>query len=111
MQIDEYSPIPLGISLLSGYFDSDLQLIYTQEADQTTKMVISGNTALREFELENKATEKPYNVKLDQLDIILTDIDLSGQKPAQIALELAGASLVQPAKDRTNTKFSKTRYK
>ena len=98
MQIDEYSPIPLGISLLSGYFDSDLQLIYTQEADQTTKMVMSGNTSLREFELENKATEKPYNVKFDQLDVMLTDIDLSGQKPAQITLELAGASLVPPEK-------------
>ncbi len=98
MQIDEYSPIPLGISLLSGYFDSDLQLTYTQEADQTTKMVMSGNTSLREFELENKATEKPYNVKFDQLDVMLTDIDLSGQKPAQIALELAGASLVHPEK-------------
>jgi hypothetical protein len=96
MQIDEYSPIPLGISLLSGYFDSNLQLMYTQEADQTTKMVISGNTSLREFELENKATEKPYNIKFDQLNIMLTDVDLSGQKPAQIALELAGASLVHP---------------
>ena len=96
MQIDEYSPIPLGISLLSGYFDSDLQLIYTQEADQTTKMVMSGTTSIREFELENKATEEPYNVKFDQLDVMLTDIDLSGQKPAQITLELAGTSLMQP---------------
>ena len=98
MQIDEYSPIPLGISLLSGYFDSDLQLIYTQEDDQTTKMVMSGTTSLREFELENKATKKPYNVKFDQLDVMLTDIDLSGQKPAQITLELAGTSLVQREK-------------
>lgn len=96
MKLDEYSPIPLGISLISGYFDSDIQLIYTQESDHTTRMMISGSSSLREFELENKATEKPYNIKFDQLDVMLTEIDLSGQKPAQIVLELAGTSLMQP---------------
>ncbi|TFH08866.1 MAG: DUF748 domain-containing protein, partial [Nitrosomonadales bacterium] len=95
-QIDEYSPIPLGIRLLSGYFDSDLQLTYTQEADQSTRMVLSGHTSLRKFELENKIVEAPYNVKFDQLDVMLSEIDLSGQKPAQVALVLAGAVLVQP---------------
>ena len=107
IQIDEYSPVPLGIRLLSGFFDSNLQLVYTQEADQTTKMVISGNTSLREFELENKATEKPYNIKFDQLDVKLTDIDLSGQKPAQVTLGLAGASLVQPEKTEPILSFLK----
>jgi flagellar motor protein MotB len=107
IQIDEYSPVQLGIRLLSGFFDSNLQLVYTQEADQTTKMVISGNTSLREFELENKATEKPYNIKFDQLDVKLTDIDLSGQKPAQITLGLAGASLVQPEKTEPILSFVK----
>ena len=96
MQIDEYSPVPLGISLISGFFDSDLQLIYTQDSDQTISMMLSGHSSLREFELENRTTEKPYNIKLDQLDIGLTDIDLSGKQPAQVMLEIAGASLAHP---------------
>ncbi len=95
MQIDEYLPLPVGISLLSGYFDSDLQLIYTQEADQTAKMVLSGHTSLRKFELENRIMEAPYNVEFDQLDVMLSEIDLSGQTPVQVALVLAGAVLVQ----------------
>jgi hypothetical protein len=97
-RIDEYSPIPLGISLLSGYLDSDLQLTYTQEADQSTRMVLSGHTSLRKFELENRIMEAPYNVEFDQLDVMLSEIDLSGsgQTPAQVALVLIGAVLVQP---------------
>lgn len=98
MRIDEYSPIPLGISLLSGYLDSDLQLTYTQEADQSAKMILSGHTSIRKFELENRIMEAPYNVKFDQLDVMLPEIDLSGQTPAQIALELVGAVLLQPDK-------------
>ena len=47
-------------------------------------------------QLENKIMEAPYNVKFDQLDVMLSEIDLSGQKPAQVALVLAGAVLVQP---------------
>ena len=39
-RIDKYSPIPIGISLVSGYFDSDVRLTYTQEADQATRMVL-----------------------------------------------------------------------
>jgi uncharacterized protein DUF748 len=95
MQIDEYFPLPTGLSLQSGYFDSDLQLIYTQEADQTTKMVLSGNTTLRKFELANRIMEAPYDVEFDQLDVMLSEIDLSGQEPVQVALVLAGAVLVQ----------------
>jgi Domain of Unknown Function (DUF748) len=95
MQIDEYFPLPTGLSLQSGYFDSDLQLIYTQEADQTTKMVLSGNTTLRKFKLANRIMEAPYDVEFDQLDVMLSEIDLSGQEPAQVALVLAGAVLVQ----------------
>lgn len=96
MRIDEYSPIPLGISLLSGYLDSELRLTYTQEADQTTRMVLSGHTSLRNFELENRIMEAPYNVEFDQLDVMLSEIDLSGQTPAKVSLVLAGAVLVQP---------------
>lgn len=98
MQMKEYSPVPIGINLLSGYFDSNLQLIYTQEADQKTKMLLSGNTSLRKFKFENKTTKEPYNINFEQLDVMLIDIDLSGQKPAELVMELAGASLMHPEK-------------
>ncbi len=96
--IDEYSPIPLGISLLSGYFDSDLQLTFTQETGESSSIVLSGHASLRKFEIENRIMEAPYNVKFDQLDVMLNEIDLSGQTPAQLALVLAGAMLMQPDK-------------
>ena len=97
-RIDEYSPIPLGISLLSGYFDSDLQLSFTQETGKSSSIVLSGRTSLRKFEIENRIMEAPYNVKFDQLDVMLTEVELSGKKPAQVALVLTGAVLVQPGK-------------
>ncbi len=96
--IDEYSPIPHGISLLSGYFDSDLQLTFTQETGESSSIVLSGHASLRKFEIENRIMEAPYNVKFDQLDVMLNEIDLSGQTPAQVALVLAGAMLMQPDK-------------
>ena len=99
MQMKEYSPVPIGINLLSGYVDSNLQLIYTQEADQKTKMVLSGNTSLRKFKLENKATKEPYNINFEQLDVMLIDVDLSGKKSAELVMELVGASLVHPGKE------------
>ncbi|MEO7320050.1 MAG: DUF748 domain-containing protein, partial [Nitrosospira sp.] len=39
-RIDEYSPIPVGISLLSGHFDSDLLLTFTQEDGESPKAVL-----------------------------------------------------------------------
>ena len=59
---------------------------------------MSGHTSLRKIELENRIMEAPYNVELDQLDVMLSEIDLSGQTPAQVALVMAGAVLVQPDK-------------
>ena len=106
-RIDEYSPIPLGISLLSGYFDSDLQLIFSQETGESSSIVLSGHTSLREFEIENRIMEAPYNVKFDQLDVMLNEIDLSGQKPAQLTLVLSGAVLTQPDKTEPILSLSK----
>ena len=98
MQMKEYWPVPMGINLLSGYFDSNLQLIYTQEADKEAKMVLSGNTSLRGFKFENKTIKEPYGINFEQLDVMLIDVDLSGEKSAELVMELVGASLVHPGK-------------
>ena len=94
-RIDEYLPIPVGINLLSGYFETDLLLAFTQETGKSPSMVLSGSVSLRELELENKAVETPYTAKLDRLDIKLTEINLSVQKPSRAALTLAGTTLVR----------------
>ncbi len=68
VRIDEYSPVPLGISLVSGYFDSDLLLTFTQIDGQAPNMVLTGQAALRKFEIENRSVEVPYTAKLAQLE-------------------------------------------
>lgn len=106
-RIDEYSPIPIGISLLSGYFETDLLLTFTQEADKSPSMVLSGSVSLRKLELENKAVETPYTAKLDQLDIKLTEINLNGQKPSHAALVLADTALVRKGESEPVLSLSK----
>ncbi len=110
MRIDEYSPIPLGISLLSGYLDSELRLTNTQEADQTTRMVLSGHTSLRNFELENRIMEAPYNVELDQLDVMLSEIDLSWTDTGKSLAGASRSSVGATGQYRTYIEPSKTEY-
>ncbi|KIO48816.1 DUF748 domain-containing protein [Nitrosospira sp. NpAV] len=94
-RIDEYSPIPVGISLLSGRFDSDLLLTFSQVDGEPPSMVLAGNAALRKFEIENQAVEAPYAAKFDRLDVKLTEINLNGQKPSLAGLVLADAAMIR----------------
>ena len=94
-RIDEYSPIPVGISLLSGHFDSDLLLTFTQVDGESPKMVLTGTAALRKLEIENHAVEVPYAAKFDRLDVKLTEINLNGQKPSHAGLALSDAAVVR----------------
>jgi uncharacterized protein involved in outer membrane biogenesis len=95
MRIDEYSPVPLGISLASGYFDSDLLLTFTQVDGQAPNMVLTGSAALRKLEIENRAVEVPYTAQLGQLDLELTEINLNGAKPSHVELALAEVALIR----------------
>jgi hypothetical protein len=94
-RIDEYSPIPVGINLHSGRFDSDLSLTFAQADGEPPRMILTGSTALRELEVENQAVEAPYTAKFDRLDVKLTEVNLSGRKPSRAALTLSGLSLVR----------------
>ncbi|MEO7558697.1 MAG: DUF748 domain-containing protein [Nitrosospira sp.] len=94
-RIDEYSPIPVGISLLSGRFDSDLLLTFSQVDGEPPSMVLTGNAALRKFEIENQTVEVPYTAKFDRLDVKLTEINLNGQKPSLAGLVLADAAMIR----------------
>ncbi len=94
-RIDEYSPIPVGISLLSGRFDSDLLLTFTQADGESPRMVLTGTAALRKLVIENHAVEVPYAAKFDRLDIKLSEINLNGQKPSHAGLVLADAAVAR----------------
>jgi hypothetical protein len=94
-RIDEYSPIPVGIGLLSGYFDSDLLLTFTQVAGESPSMILTGRTTLRKLEIKNEAVEMPYTAKFDRLDVILTEINLNGQKPSHAGLVLTDAAVLR----------------
>ena len=94
-RIDEYSPIPVGISLLSGRFDSDLLLTFTQVDGESPNAVLTGHAALRKLEIQNQAVEVPYIAKFDRLDLKLAEINLSGQKPSHAELILADVGVVR----------------
>ena len=94
-RVDEYSPIPVGIKLVSGFFDAKLLLTFTQIPGEPANLVLTGHTALRKLEVENQATEVPYTAKLGQLDIDLTEINLNGAKPSQGGLILTEATVAR----------------
>jgi uncharacterized protein involved in outer membrane biogenesis len=94
-RIDEYSPIPVGIRLRSGRFDSDLSLVFTQVDGEPPSMALTGTTALRELQVENRAVEVPYTAKFDRLDVKLAEVNLSDQKPSRAGLTLSNLALVR----------------
>lgn len=94
-RIDEYSPVPTGIRLLSGYFDSDLLLTFSQVEGESPSMVLTGRTALKQLEVENRGVEAPYKAKLDRLDVALTEINLNGTKRSRAAVTLSEAAVTK----------------
>ncbi|HEV7930322.1 MAG TPA: DUF748 domain-containing protein, partial [Nitrosospira sp.] len=94
-RLDEYSPIPVGVKLNSGFFDSKLLLTFNQIPGQPPNLVLTGRAALRKLEIENRATEVPYSAKLGQLDVELTEVNLNGVKPSQGALVLTEAAVAR----------------
>ncbi|HEX8874019.1 MAG TPA: DUF748 domain-containing protein [Nitrosospira sp.] len=94
-RIDQYSPIPVGISLHSGYLDSNLLLTFTQIDGEAPEIVLTGRTALRKLQVENHAVETPYTAKLDQFDVSLIEINLNGSKPSHVGLAMNEAAIAR----------------
>ena len=92
-RVDQYSPIPVGIKLLTGKLDTDLNLLFVQKKDTPSSIELSGRAMLRKLSVENHSVETPYVVKFDQLDIGLPAIDPTFNKPVQTALTLTGLTL------------------
>ncbi|SFU62146.1 DUF748 domain-containing protein [Nitrosospira multiformis] len=87
-RIDEYSPIPVDIHLLSGYFDSELLLTFTQVDGQSPALVLTGNAALKKLKVENHSVEAPYAATLGEFNVQLTEINLNAVKPSRVAVVL-----------------------
>lgn len=94
-RLDEYSPIPVGVKLNSGFFDSKLLLTFNQTPGQPPNLVLAGRAALRKLEIENRVTDIPYSAKLGQLDVELAEVNLNGVKPSRGALVLAEATVAR----------------
>lgn len=93
--IDEYSPIPIGLRLLSGSFDSDLSLVFSQLANEAPSVRLSGRVALKELLVENRAVKAPHQVTLKRFDVLLQEAVLTEAKPIHAAMMLADMALTR----------------
>ncbi len=94
-RIEQYSPIPVGISLHSGYLDSNLLLTFAQADGEAPKIILTGRAALRKLRIENHAVETPYTAKLDQFDVSSMEINLNGSKPSHVGLAMTEAVIAR----------------
>lgn len=94
-QFDQYAPLPEGIKLLSGHFDSDLLITFTQAPDKAPDISLTGQSTLRQLGIKNTAVQAPYQANLKQLGIELTQVDLTGKKPSQIKLQMNQIALTR----------------
>lgn len=104
---NRYITLPEGIHLLSGFYDSDLKLSFTQEPDKAPEISITGATSLRQLAIKNTTVAAPYQTSLKKLHIALTNVDLGGQKPARIKLNIDQALLTREGEKEPALSFAK----
>ena len=94
-RFDRYVTLPEGIRLLSGFYDSNLNLSFTQEAGKEPQIEVTGATSLRQLTLKNSAVAAPYQTQLKHLNIALTKADPTGKQPSRIKLHIDQAALTR----------------
>lgn len=82
--IDEYSPIPLGIRLLSGKLDSDLLVSFTHIIDEPPNIDLSGQVILKGIQIENKTVEMPYILDVKHFGLKLNEVSFNEIKPVKV---------------------------
>lgn len=82
--IDEYSPIPVGIRLLSGKFDSDLLVSFTHMIDKPPNIDLSGKITLKGIQIENKTVEMPYVLGVERFDLKLHEASFDEARPVKV---------------------------
>lgn len=94
-RFNHYVTLPEGIRLLSGFYDSNLNLSFTQEADKEPQIEVTGATSLRQLAIQNSAAAAPYQAHLKHLNIALTKADPTGKQPSRIKLHIEQAALTR----------------
>lgn len=94
-RFDRYVTLPEGIRLLSGFYDSNLNLSFTQEAGKEPQIEVTGATSLRQLTIKNSAVAAPYQAHLKHLNIALTKADPTGKQPSRIKLHIEQAALTR----------------
>lgn len=102
-----YVTLPEGIHLLSGFYDSDLNLSFAQQPDKAPEISITGTTSLRQLAIKNNAVAAPHQTSLKKLNIVLTSVDLGGKKPAHIKLNIDQALLIREGEKEPVLSFAK----
>ncbi|HET7062404.1 MAG TPA: DUF748 domain-containing protein, partial [Nitrosospira sp.] len=90
-RVDEYSPVPVGIRLSSGYLDSNLVLTFSQADSEAPKITLTGEAALRKLGIENHGTEIPYAAKIAEIQIKPVELNLNSANRSHVALALSDA--------------------
>lgn len=99
--IKKYLPLPTGISLLSGHFNSELQLTFAQISDESPIISLTGNTVLQQIKITNQAVQAPYHATLKKLHTELIAVDLMGKEPFQFAMHLNNIALSREDEDES----------
>ncbi|GJL76846.1 DUF748 domain-containing protein [Nitrosomonas sp.] len=92
--LDEYVPFPAGIRLISGYFESNLTLAFTQFNENAPTITLSGETELKQVVIKNESVQAPYQFNLGNLHLRFNQFDLTGQKPSRLGLQLGNIALL-----------------
>ncbi len=92
-RIVRYIPFPAGISLESGFFDSDLVVTFSQSGEDEPAITLSGKAALQNMAVVNKAVQTPYRFNMRGLHVGLVDFNPVGDVPSRLALRLDDAAV------------------
>ena len=79
--IDEYSPIPLGIRLLSEKFNSDLSVNFTHTAGESPNIDLSGRAALKAVTIQDNQVEMPYRIGVEHFELNLNKVSFNEAAP------------------------------
>ena len=97
--IDDYVPLPAGISLVSGFFDSNLTMAFTQVSEDKQAITLTGDAQLKRVAIKNESVEAPYRFNLGNLHLNLDQFDLTGQERSHLVLSLGDIALLPLSSD------------
>lgn len=100
-----YLPFPAGISLLSGHFDSDLTVTFSQSNEESTAMTLTGEFGMNRVAIQNQTVEIPYQLELGNFNLSLDQFDLTGEEPSSLVFSL-GDIAISPLSGQVDSKES-----